>query len=147
MTFDDNSLTEFVRSEFSALYRFARHLVPQASAAADLTRETFRQAVRTAHTFNGQIKPSVWLARLAVEKYKSTSHGDLVDEKKSLPQEALHALKEEERIVLVLKECELKTDDEIAAILNTSIGSVRQRLTKARDHFRAARQLLKAKHP
>lgn len=64
------------------------------------------------------------------------SHAMEVQEKQRLVQQALAELQEEHRTVLVLKEMEGLSYEDIAAICNCPIGTVRSRIHRARQELK-----------
>ena len=134
--------------------------------ARDAVQEAFILAYQKLDTFQGHAAFSTWVFRIAVnaaltEKRRnkrgatSLEHNpdcpaEPVDyrsgsdptepaeqsETQHLVQAALHALPEEFRTVLVLKEMEGFRYDEIAAILGIPLGTVRSRIHRARNELR-----------
>ena len=59
-------------------------------------------------------------------------------ERVTMVRQAMHKLTEEHRSILVLREMDEHSYEEIAAILEISIGTVRSRLSRARHQLKLA---------
>jgi RNA polymerase sigma-70 factor (ECF subfamily) len=151
---------------YSRTYRLAYGMTGRHDTAEDLTQEVFIRAYQKLALFAGQSSFSTWFYRLAfnhcLNRCKSerrrerraseesrpaplTSPMKAV-EKKILQQEvqqqihrALFSLKPEQRLVVILKDIDGLSYEEIAERLNCSTGTLGSQLARARK--RLARQL------
>jgi DNA-directed RNA polymerase specialized sigma24 family protein len=119
--------------ELPAVYRLAQHLTGNIPEAQELTRDIYRLAGR-------EEAPHIY--KLAIEAFKRRPKKQ-PDPKQPELWKAMDQLKDDDRLLLILKDAEQKPDNELADIFNTSPNSIRSRLAKARDHFREARILVK----
>ena len=58
-------LEDIYRTHAQTVYRYLLSLTRDADLAEELTQETFYQAVRSIHRFDGSCKISVWLCQIA----------------------------------------------------------------------------------
>lgn len=77
-------------------------------------------------------KPVVEIA----ENQAGLTEGLEKKEKVQMAQKVLSELNEEERMVIVLRDIEKKSYQEMAQILNFSVGTIKSRLSRARNVFR-----------
>jgi RNA polymerase sigma-70 factor (ECF subfamily) len=85
-----------------------------------------------------------------IDKSESPDEPMLRDERVEMVRIALHQLSEDHRTVLVLRELEDASYEDISEILNISIGTVRSRISRARAQLKIALETLdapNAKHP
>jgi len=145
--------------------------------ARDIAQRAFVNAWRRLDSFKGDSAFSTWMYRIAFNESVSFRReggrrrvvplqgrdgeagpepaddrrpGDRleVEESRRQVQEALNQLDPEERKILILKELEDRSYDEIAEILEIPKGTVRSRLFRARDALREKlRVLLKSAEP
>lgn len=133
--------------------------------AEEAVQEAFIRAFTRIDQFNSDSKFSIWMYRIAFNSAISSRRKnrptlsldqrideaglDAVDKKASqvdaslLRQEeiqlihnALDKLSEDHRIILVLRELDDLAYDDISAVLNISVGTVRSRLSRARGNLR-----------
>jgi RNA polymerase sigma-70 factor, ECF subfamily len=145
------------------LFNAMLHIVGSADEAEDIVQDSFVQAYVKLDTFRGQSRFFTWLYRIAfnnalsrrrkrrvdasIEQGREATGGDPVDrheapEEPLLRQErvatvtaALQRLSEEHRAILVLREMQDLPYEEIAEILSINIGTVRSRLSRARNQL------------
>ena len=140
------------RAYFSALGLLGSH-----DAAMDVTQEAFIRAYRNFKTFNGERKFFTWYYSILknlclnfirdrkrkneteyiefkVNEHSQSKPGEAIENKELVEklQEAIEELDFDDREVIILKEFEDHTYNEIAEILNIPIGSVMSRLFYAR---------------
>jgi RNA polymerase sigma-70 factor (ECF subfamily) len=140
------------------LFRLAVRLTGQAADAEDVVQETFAGAYRNAHTFKGDASVGTWLTKILVRqvaqwqrsrvKHRTSDVAEItggpsspgqqsgIDARFDL-QSALLTLSEEHQQVLVLREFEQMSYDEIAAVLEIPKGTVESRIHRARNELRA----------
>jgi RNA polymerase sigma-70 factor (ECF subfamily) len=137
--------------------------VAGAADAEDVAQETFIKAFGAIHRFEGQSALFTWLYRIAVNAARDhlahrrrrpavplderlvepVAAGDGPDralqrqDDRRRVRRALDKLPEPFRTTLVLREMEGHTYDEIASILEVSIGTVESRIFRARGKLRA----------
>ncbi len=147
------------------VFSLVRHYTRHPAEAEDLAQETFLKAFRRLDSFQGQASFSTWLHRIAVNtcldflKRKGRSPVAAVEDPEAVGQSAPvrvsapHARLEREEIarvthlvledlpeifrtVLVLREFEGHSYQEIADLVGVSIGTVESRLFRARARFK-----------
>ena len=139
------------------IYGMALRMTGSWADAEEMAQETFLRAHRALADFRGDAKLSTWLyaiaSRLCLNRLASGAHkmarrrveedmagfvadepgGSLEqDEREAAVHRALAELPEERRVVIVLRDFEGLSYDEIAAVLNLELGTVRSRLHRAR---------------
>jgi RNA polymerase sigma-70 factor (ECF subfamily) len=148
------------------LFRFARALTRDATAAEDALQEAFLAAWRGAAGFRGGPSAAPWLltiVRHQVHRQHRRRAGQpsafasleelgeqagwgaaddpeavaITRERRERVQVALDALGDEEREVLVLRELEGLTGEETAAALGIGLAAMKSRLHRARLRFAA----------
>jgi RNA polymerase sigma-70 factor, ECF subfamily len=151
---DVHALETVFRLFGDRVHRTCRNLLGQAADADDATQEVFLRVLDKAKTFAGGSLFSTWLYRLTVNhclnvrrRPRLSAHPDpeAVADKAPCPAAAaeradaraeldrwLLRLQPPARAVLVLREIEQLTYDEIAAVLGIPIGTVMSRLSRAR---------------
>jgi RNA polymerase sigma-70 factor (ECF subfamily) len=158
----DGDLEEQRQHLFNMLY----HLTSDRELAADLTQEVLLRAWRSYSTFRGEASLKTWLARIALNAYSTERHRQQrrphatqvletlqVPDSSSDPVRVVlrrefrwcishvleHHVSEAQRVVLVLRDLQGLTYQEIAGALGTSVGAVKSRLHRARlavrDHL------------
>jgi RNA polymerase sigma-70 factor (ECF subfamily) len=149
---------ELVRAYQHRVFGIALRMVGNAAEAEDVAQETFLRAHRALPEFRGDAKLSTWLyaiaSRLCLTRLGSGEHATIRQDEGSiarLPQEAdgpdtalerseletaLHraiaGLPDDRRIVIVLRDLEGLSYEEIGEALDLPPGTVRSRLHRAR---------------
>jgi RNA polymerase sigma-70 factor, ECF subfamily len=149
---------------YTAVLRFCG----DAEDARDIVQRAFINAWRRLDSFKGDSAFSTWMYRIAfnesvsfrreggrkrgvsldgakaVEPADDRGPGDRMEsvEAQGKVQEALNRLDPEERKILILKELEDRSYDEIAEILEVPKGTVRSRLFRARESLRGALKIV-----
>lgn len=138
------------------LFRLAMSLTGQVADAEDVLQETFTGAYRSAGTFKGESSVGTWLTKILIRQIalwrrqragKRTSELDQNDTPRSAGhvsgveakidlQAALQQLSDEHREVLVLREFEQLSYEEIATMLEIPRGTVESRIHRARTELR-----------
>jgi RNA polymerase sigma-70 factor (ECF subfamily) len=159
------------RDNYAVVWRFLLHLGVRKSDVPDVTHNVFMVAYRKLPEFEHRSSIRTWLCgislRVARDFMKSAAVRLEVSEEDlprgalpiaedsvealrqsgqlALAQRLLDALPWEQREVFVLHELEQMTGPEIAALMDTSIGTVRSRLRRARESFQQQVAELKQK--
>lgn len=147
----------------SYLLNLLYQLTSDRELAADLTQEVLLRAWRSYGTFRGEASLRTWLARIALNVYRSEwrrqqrrPHVSQVLETLRVPDSStdparivcrrefrwciLHTLQyhvsEAQREVLVLRDLQGLRYEEIASVLGLSVAAVKSRLHRARLAFR-----------
>jgi RNA polymerase sigma-70 factor (ECF subfamily) len=152
---------EVVLPHMDAAYRLARSLADTDDDAEDIVQEAALRAFRYFRTFSGG-NGRAWFLRIVrhicydCHGDKLKAAGDTFDEEKhtasrltpemlllhedkvSLIEDAMSALPERFRELLVLRELEGLSYRELADVLRIPIGSVMSGLSRAREAFRRA---------
>jgi RNA polymerase sigma-70 factor (ECF subfamily) len=152
-----------VRKYQDKIYNLCRYMLIDPYIARDAAQDTFLKAYRRLKDFKGECAFYSWLYRIAVntcldEKRRTrqeTERTDQVPSVEDLPssspsadrlyesketartiQRALQKLPEGLRAAIVLKEIEGLSYEEIADALDISMGTVKSRISRAREELR-----------
>ncbi|MEZ6134503.1 MAG: sigma-70 family RNA polymerase sigma factor [Pirellulaceae bacterium] len=167
------SFCELVERFQARLFNSMVQIVGSADEAEDVVQESFVQAYLKLDTFQGNSKFFTWLYRIAfnnalsrqrkrrpdlsIEQSREITGTDPEDrseapderllrqERVSLVHAGLDMLTEEHRHILVLREMEELSYEEIAALLSINIGTVRSRLSRARNQLKVHLEELQAR--
>jgi len=146
---------ETLVDEIPRLRRMARAMVGDPSLADDLVQDTVERALVRRWQWRRQGPLRFWLARILVNRLRNGSRRRALERRGSeilslvagagtqppdqVPRlrvsevgEAIQQLPDEQRTVLVLVVVEGMAYDEVAAVLDVPIGTVRSRLARAR---------------
>ncbi len=161
---DRSAYGELVRRHYSGVVNVVYRLCGDAHLAEDMAQETFLRAWVHLPTFQPQSSLRNWLYRIAVnaslDVLRREHEAPVEDEKMQwlrdqapgpeaaliqkeqalLIQQAINALPEAARSVLVLREYGELSYQEIAAVLDIPIGTVMSRLNYARNRLREVLQ-------
>lgn len=157
---DATAFADLYERFYSRTYRMAYSMTGHRGAAEDLTQEIFMRAYQRLKDYGGQSSFSTWFYRLAVNhslNYRRHERGALREEaadnlesfaqpgalkqieatvlQKQIQEQihrALVALKPKLRIVVILKDIEGLSYEEIAERVNCSTGTVASRLNRGR---------------
>jgi RNA polymerase sigma-70 factor (ECF subfamily) len=149
---DTKAFHALVDRHAQRLYRLAVSLIGSAADAEDVLQETFIGAFRGLSSFEGRASVKTWLTRILVNqaaRWRRSRRGrgaePMTD---SIPaagaeiesaidvQAAMAQLSAEHRQVLVLREFERMTYEEIADVLDIPQGTVESRLFRARGELK-----------
>ena len=162
---DTEAFARLVRTYENKIYSLALRMCGSADDAGDIAQEAFLAAWRGLPAFRGEAGFATWLYRLtsnaAIDylRRQKKQRGDmsLDDEERGLdavdtgpgPQDAaertevrsavaagLRELSEGHRQVLVLREIQGLSYEEIAAVLALDLGTVKSRISRARSALR-----------
>lgn len=150
---------ELVRRHRDRAYRVAYRMLGDRGDAEDATQDALVQAWRALPRFRADAKFSTWIYRIVtnrclnaqrasrptdaladVHEAPASRPDELVEAKVRLEQVrlAIADLSAEQRSVLVLREFEGCTYEEIAEVLDLSVSAVKSRLHRARRELMAA---------
>jgi RNA polymerase sigma-70 factor (ECF subfamily) len=155
---DARAFEELVRAYQHRVFGVALRMLGNRTEAEDIAQEVFLRVHRSIADFRGQAKLSTWLyaiaSRLCLNRLASgerhrvragedtlmqlpsadTGAADTLErgERDAALRHAIASLPEERRIVVVLRDVEGLSYDEIAQALDLEPGTVRSRLHRAR---------------
>lgn len=158
---DRTAFNELVRRHHEKVYWVARRLLGDHDDALDITQDAFVKAWSSLDDFRGDARPYTWLYRIAtnlsLNRIRSTrirsllrlgeEHDDVPgddldplaglerNEVREIIERAIHKLPERQRAVFVLRYYEELPYEEIAAILQTSVGGLKA------NYFHAVRKI------
>lgn len=160
---DLRAFEQLVERHRDVVFRFIARLVADDAQAEDLTQDTFLRAFHRLERYRGDAPFRSWLLRIAhntavtyvTQSGRVATHlGDAADEEVAGPAEAgspaeqlerrerrqrldkkLKGLARAHRTVLVLRDIEGLSYEEIARITESPVGSVKGRLHRARSEF------------
>lgn len=152
------AFAELVRDHQSRVFNFIRRLLGSADEAADLTQETFIRAYQALPRWRPEARFQTWLLQIArnaaLDALRQRQrradeplelHAEPVDPAPSplrqlqsarhmvLLERLLARLPREQREILLLREVEGLSYDELASILKINGGTVKSRLARARE--------------
>jgi RNA polymerase sigma-70 factor, ECF subfamily len=157
---DDAAFAEFVVRHRAAVYRFVGLLLHDRQLAEEILQDTFVQAWRHASSARVELGASAWLLTIArnaaARRWRQAAAAPTVSlttlgseagfadpaaspvafaqllESRAIVHEALAALLPADREVLVLRELEQRSGDEVAIVLGLSLEAMKSRLHRAR---------------
>jgi len=160
---DSDAFGELVRRYQDRLYSAVVHIVRCRAEAEDVVQEAFIQAYVKLQTFKHNSRFYTWLYRIAVNvsishrrrkrvelsveqnreatgdeplDYRSSpSHPLEVAEQQQKLQQAMQRLTEDHRTIIVLRHLDEMSYEDIAEVLEISVGTVRSRLHRAREQL------------
>jgi RNA polymerase sigma-70 factor (ECF subfamily) len=140
------------------VYRLAYRMAGDDELARDFTQETFIRAFDRLETFRGDARLSTWLHAIAtsvalnglrkVKRFRTRETGlEAADgisgggrpgepDLKTRLRDAIDALPEKYRMVVVMHDVEGYTHEEIAAVLDIQVGTSKAQLSRARGKLR-----------
>ena len=158
---DSTAFEELVRAYQDRVYNLCRYMLRDPRDGQDAAQDVFLKAYRALGGFKPDSSLYTWIYRIAVNTcldYKRKSrrealkHKSLAEASRSAEpfspqtheskdaaeaiQQALASLKEQSRAVIVLREIEELSYEEIAQVLNISVGAVKSRVSRAREELR-----------
>ena len=163
---DRAAFTQLVEMNQDRLFASMRQITGSPEEAEEVVQEAFIRAFIKLDTFQRNSQFFTWLyriafnsaltrkrrkrARVSLDQYRESSGLEVTDEGASVDEpilqrervqmvrEAIQTLSEDHRSILVLREMQDHSYEDIAEILNISIGTVRSRLSRARGQLKAA---------
>jgi len=153
---DEEAWAKLVRSHQDAVYRTAYRLLSNPDDALEAAQETFLAAYRSISGFRGDSSFRTWLITIAARQAacllkqrrdwsvldeEDIAGGDLANgaaarEARDLISSALRKLDAPARVILILREFEGLSYQEIAEALDLPLGTVESRLYRARARLR-----------
>ena len=152
-----NDFARLLEAEIPRLRRYARALTRDVSRADDLVQSCLTRAVAKQHLWQHGTDLRAWLFTILHNQHvndvrRSIREGTLVEladapqltvQSNAIPalqlrdlEAALSKLAPEQRQVILLVGLEGMAYDEVAAVLNVPVGTVRSRLSRGRDQLR-----------
>ena len=128
------------------VFGVALRMLGRRAEAEEIAQETFLRAHRALGAFRGEARLGTWLyaiaSRLCLNRLASAGGPDAVGalergELEAALHQAVAALPEERRIVVVLRDFEGLSYEEIAEALGVPLNTVRTRLHRARLDLKA----------
>ncbi len=161
-TGDREAAEALVDRHHAGVYRFLLHLARDPDRADDLTQETFASAWRRIGGFRGGSTLKTWLHRIAFARFVDDRRGRnraeaaiegmrragkdglspdpaealLGDERAGRLSEAVQALDEDERVVVVLHYFQSLSLREVAEVVRRPVGTVKWRTSRALARLR-----------
>jgi RNA polymerase sigma-70 factor, ECF subfamily len=158
---DLSGFEELVRKYQDRVYNLCRYMIQDTHDAQDAAQDTFLKAYQNLKAFKPDASLYTWLYRIAVNTsldYKKKSRPEQAEDESVIDglastdaspeqryqskeigqsiQLALQKLPEQLRAAIVLKEIEGLSYEEIADVLHKSIGTVKSRISRAREELR-----------
>ncbi len=163
---DKTAFETLVRRYQDKVYNICRYVLGNASDAEDAAQDVFIKAYRNLSSFTPSPGFSAWISRIAVNTsldYRRRPAHESIERKSSEGEEythdaafagpgpeetfaskesglavtaALGRLSEKYRVVMVLKELEGFSYEEISFALDISIGTVKSRISRAREELK-----------
>lgn len=153
----ESLIRDLLEQHTASVFRMARSVVRDPALAEDVVQETFIKAWQNAAAYRGDVPIRNWLLRIAHNVAVSTLRAirDQATDPSLIPDpaatgsppdtiavdrltllEALDSLDVTSRAVVVLREVEDLSYDEIAQVLDLSLPTVKTRLFRARARLR-----------
>jgi RNA polymerase sigma-70 factor (ECF subfamily) len=159
---DDRAFEELVITYQHRVFGVAQRMLGSAAEAEEIAQETFLRVHRSIAEFRGEARLSTWLyaiaSRLCLNRLASSERRlrrDDADALERIPggtdaaarlesreveaalEDAIAALPDDRRIVVVLRDLEGLSYEAIAEVLGLELGTVRSRLHRARMDLKA----------
>ncbi len=163
---DRAAFTELVKVNQDRLFASMLQVTGSPDEAEEVVQEAFIRAFMKLDTFQRNSQFFTWLyriafnsaltrrrrkrARISLDQYRESDglevadRGDAVDEpllrreRINMVRQAIETLSDDHRAILVLREMQDHSYEDIAEILEISIGTVRSRLSRARRQLKLA---------
>ena len=158
---DLSGFEELVRKYQDRVYNLCRYMIQDTQDAQDAAQDAFLKAYQNLKAFKPDASLYTWLYRIAVNTcldYKKKSCPEQAEDESVIDdlastdaspeqryqskeigraiQAALQKLPEPLRAAIVLKEIEELSYEEIAVVLDTALGTVKSRISRAREELR-----------
>ena len=159
----DRSAQELLVREYSSfLFNVVIQIVRRKSLAEDIVEDTLLSAISGIKHFKGESSVKSWIYRIAVNKAKTTLTKETrldklkekiteqeklydpdeiprefsTDKKKAIIWQGMEHLNENEREIITLIDIEGMSYKEVSALLGVPVGTVRSRISRAREHLK-----------
>lgn len=162
-----DAFEEIVLKYQDRIYNLCRHMLGNAHDAEDAAQDAFIKAYQNLKDFRPESSLYTWLYRIAVNTcidykrkpffeslFRRSNEGDeiMIEQASAGPsperlyeskqlglalRQSLKALSPKLRAVIVLKEVEGLSYEEISDVLDISMGTVKSRISRAREELRA----------
>jgi len=158
---DLSGFENLVRKYQDRVYNLCRYMIRDPQDAQDAAQDTFLKAYKALKDFRPDSSLYTWIYRIAVNTcldYRRKSHREALRNEplaEDLPSDkpfpdqlyesgeiteaiqlAIQKLPEKLRAAIVLRELEELSYEEIAEVLHTSAGTVKSRISRAREQLR-----------
>ncbi len=155
---DEKAFEQLVRANQNKIYAVCLNMLKNEHDAQDAAQDAFIKAYRSISAFKGESKVETWLTKIAVntcldilrrrrEFYDLSEAADAADsvtpesetekgEVKQLVRASISKLPPDMRSIVVLRDIEGYSYEEIADMLKLNIGTVRSRLSRAREKLK-----------
>lgn len=158
---DPSTFETIVQAHQDRIYNLCYYLLGNSQDAEDAAQDVFIKAYRNLNNFTPEASLYTWLYRIGVntcldqrrkfrpEPLKDQSLAEGLPSSEPSPercyqskeigraiQAALAQLSKNSRAVIVLKEIEGLSYEEIAEVLHTSVGTVKSRISRTREELR-----------
>ena len=163
---DRGAFTQLVELNQDRLFASMLQVTGSPDEAEEVVQEAFIRAFLKLNTFQRNSQFFTWLyriafnsaltrrrrkrARVSLDQWRETNGLEITDpsaavdepmlrrERVNMVREALHTLTDDHRNILVLREMQDRSYEDIAEILEISIGTVRSRLSRARGQLKVS---------
>jgi len=135
----EDAKAQFVRSLLPEIYPLCIRLAQNSVEAEGLCQEVFLRAIRGVHNFKGQTSLSTWLHRVAIHTWKNKVRPSQKLEGGEFHEEILQALNQlnrDDKTLILLRDIEQKSVEEISNILELNLGTVKSKISRAREALR-----------
>ncbi len=159
----NRSAQELLVSEYSSfLFNVVIQIVRRKSIAEDIVEDALLSAISSIKRFKGESSVKSWIYRIAVNKAKTALTKETrldklkeklaeqeklydpddiprefsTDKKKAIIWQGMEHLNENEREIITLIDIEGMSYKEVSSLLGVPIGTVRSRISRAREHLK-----------
>lgn len=158
---DIKATAEFIKRIQKDLYTFFCHLCPSKDSVSDLTQETLIKIIKNINSLKNINQFKNWSNRIAINVFYDSIRKnkksenilklnseifDFIEDEKNKPHETCQCKELEckikaciinlplnARIAIILRELEGLSYEEIAKLTNTNLGTVKSRISRARE--------------
>ncbi len=159
----DRSAQELLVREYSSfLFNVVIQIVRRKSLAEDIVEDALLSAINSIKRFKSESSVKSWMYRIAVNKAKTALTKETrlnrlkeklaeqeklydfhdiprefsTDKKKAIIWQGMEYLNENEREIITLIDIEGMSYKEVSALLGVPVGTVRSRISRAREHLK-----------
>ena len=155
---DEKAFERLVRENQNKIYAVCMNMLKNPHDAQDAAQDTFLKAYRNIRAFKSESKIETWLTRIAVNTCLDVlrSRRDTVDideqydlagadtpeteleknDRRQAVRKALQAMPPDMRSIIILRDINGYSYEEVGEMLNLNIGTVRSRLSRAREKLK-----------